>query len=131
MRKIIMNERDVDERTDRGGGYRVLITPGSVDAQQLIMGTARVPPGDKVAPHAHDYSEECFFVMRGQGLLSLDGLGTFPFRAGDACFVPQGVVHTIENTGEEDIDVVFASAPLAPRPALGHRNIATETGVKA
>jgi len=121
--KISVNQRDINERTDRGGSYRVMITPGSVNAKQLIMGTATVPPGERVKAHVHDYSEEAFFVVQGEGRAILDGIGAVEFSAGDAILVPKGVTHSIENSGSEAVVVVFASAPLAPRPESGHRNL--------
>lgn len=123
MKKLIVNEREVQERTDRGGTYRVMITPGSVASTQLILGKATVGVGERVKPHAHDYSEETFFVVRGKGRIHLEGIGAYEFAAGDAVLVPKGVVHSIENVGGEDVEVVFASAPLAPKPELGHRNL--------
>jgi putative monooxygenase len=126
MRKLVVSENETVERTDRGGTYRVLITPGSVAAEKLIMGRATVPVGESVKPHAHDYSEETFFVLRGRGRLHLEGIGSYDFSNGDACLVPKGTVHTIENIGDEDVEVVFASAPLAPKPELGHRNMEAE-----
>ncbi|HET9959536.1 MAG TPA: cupin domain-containing protein [Polyangiaceae bacterium] len=121
--KLCISEREVTERTDRGGTYRVMITPGSVNAKQLILGKATVPPGERVKAHVHDYSEEAFFVVQGTGCAILDGIGTVEFRAGDAVLVPKGVTHSIENRGSEEVVVVFASAPLAPRPESGHRNL--------
>jgi putative monooxygenase len=120
--RLKINEGEVPERTDRGGTYRVLITPASVQARQLIMGKAVIPPGERVMAHAHDYSEEAFFVVSGKGRAIIDG-ETVEFSAGDAVRVPKGLVHAIENSGDEDVVVVFASAPLAPRPEIGHRNI--------
>lgn len=123
MRRLKINEQETPARTDRGGTYRVMITPGSAQATQLIMGVATIPPGERVKAHAHDYSEEAFFVVAGRGRALLEGHGAVEFAAGDALLVPRGIVHEIENTGAEDVRVVFASAPLAPRPEIGHRNV--------
>jgi len=37
--------------------------------------------------------------------------------------IPPKSVHSIENTGDCEMVVVFATSPLAPRPDIGHREI--------
>ena len=109
--------------TDKGGEIRVLVSPRTVGSTQLILGVATLGVGDRVKKHAHDYGEETFFVMQGQGRIHIEGHDSVEFSVGDAVLVPRGRVHSIENTGDVEMRVVFASAPLAPSPAIGHRNI--------
>jgi putative monooxygenase len=40
--------------------------------------------------------------------------------AGDAVFIPKNARHRLANHRPETVEVVFALAPLAPRPELGH-----------
>ncbi|MGX9708480.1 cupin domain-containing protein [Laceyella tengchongensis] len=123
MRKYKVTEMDVKPLVDKGGEVRVMMSPKTVDATQLIMGTATVPVGTTVKKHVHDYGEECFYVLQGKGVLYLEGVEGIEFSAGEALIVPKGVPHSIENTGKEQIKVVFATAPLAPTAQAGHRNM--------
>ena len=117
--KLAMGPEDVATIEDRGGEIHVLISPTSVGSTKMIMGTATVPVGGKVLQHAHPHSEECFYVMRGEGKIVFED-GEVPFKAGQAVLTPQNTAHSIFNTGEEEILVVFASGPLAPSPKEGH-----------
>lgn len=120
------NINSVDPITKRGDEVRVLISPKTVGATQLIMGVAKLKTGETVAPHLHDYSEECFFVLKGQGTLHLESGECIDFSPGDAVIVPKGVVHWVENSGDHLMEIVFASAPLAPRSTNGHRDLQQE-----
>jgi putative monooxygenase len=118
--KLVTSELEVKSITDRGGEINVLISPSNVISTKLIMGTATVPVGGKVLKHSHPYGDECFYVLSGIGSIDIEGYGVFQFEAGQAVLTPQGAFHSIENTGDEQIKVVFASAPLAPSSENGH-----------
>lgn len=118
-KKLAMGPEDVATIEDRGGEIHVLISPTSVGSTKMIMGTATVPVGGKVLKHAHPHSEECFYVLRGEGKIVFED-GEVPFKTGQAVLTPQGTAHSIFNTGDEEILVVFASGPLAPSPKEGH-----------
>jgi putative monooxygenase len=118
--KLAIGPKDVATIEDRGGEIHVLISPTSVGSTKMIMGTATVPIGGKVLKHAHPHSEECFYVLRGQGKIAVEGIGDVFFQAGQAVLTPQGKAHSIHNVGDEEILVVFASGPLAPSPKEGH-----------
>ncbi|PIG92439.1 cupin domain-containing protein [Gloeocapsopsis sp. IPPAS B-1203] len=120
QRHLVMGPSDVPTIADRGGEIHVLISPTSVQSTKLIMGTATVPVGGRVLCHAHPHGEECFYVLQGQGEIEIADVGVVPFQAGQAVLTPQGAAHSIVNVGNEEIRVVFASAPLAPSPKDGH-----------
>lgn len=118
--KVEMSE--IKPLVDKGGEIYVLLSPKTVGMKNLIMGMGITPANEKVVRHVHNYSEECFFVVQGRGKLHLDNGVEEEFRPGSAVRVPQGVAHWIENTGFEELRVIFASAPLAPSPEAGHNN---------
>lgn len=113
---------EIEPKTDRGGEVYVLLSPTTVDMKNLIMGIGITPVNGKVTEHVHNYSEECFFVVKGMGILHLGNGCTISFEVGSAVRVPQGIRHWVENTGTEELHVVFASGPLAPSPEIGHKN---------
>lgn len=123
MYKLKCNLDQVQPITKRGDEVRVLISPTTVNATQLIMGKAKLPAGKSVAPHVHDYSEECFFVLSGNGIVDLNGEQQIEFGPGDAVLIPKGVKHSVQNIGAETMEIIFASAPLAPKSVQGHRDI--------
>src|SRR4051794_25364194 len=86
---------DVKPITDKGGEIFVLLSPKTVQTAEMIMGIANVPVGERVIEHAHDYSEECFYVLQGEGTLFLDHEEQVPLGPGCAVRVPRGRRHSI------------------------------------
>jgi len=125
--KLVATAKDVQPITDKGGVIHVLVSPKTVDSRHLILGTATVPVGVTIKTHVHDYGEECFYVLRGHGRVHLECGESVEFHPGAAVRIPQGVTHSIENTSDEEILVVFATAPLAPTAVSGHRNLEGDT----
>jgi putative monooxygenase len=112
---------DIKPITDKGGAIFVLLSPKTVQTAEMIMGIANVPVGEHVTEHAHDYSEECLFVLQGEGTLFLDHEEQVALEPGCAVRIPRGRRHWIDNTGSVDLRVVFSAAPLAPTAKAGDR----------
>lgn len=110
----------------RGGEIQILISPKTTATKQMILGFSVLGLNEAVKPHVHDYSDECFFVIKGQGAIYFSEHESINFSSGDCVFVPRGTIHWIKNTGLEEMQVVFAASPLAPNPELGHREINIE-----
>lgn len=124
--KLVATADDVQPITDKGGVIHVLVSPKTVGSRNLILGTATVPVGVTIKTHVHDYGEETFYVLHGHGQVHLENAESVKFHPGSAVRIPQGVEHSIENMGDEEILVVFATAPLAPKAEAGHRNLQGE-----
>ncbi|MEW5801733.1 MAG: cupin domain-containing protein [bacterium] len=118
-----VRREEVSPMTSRGGEIRVMLTPKTVEAKRLIMGYAHLKPGETIINHVHDYGEEAIYVISGTGLLILDGDQNIGLEPNLAAIVHQGQTHEITNTGPELLEMVFASAPLAPTPSQGHREL--------
>lgn len=65
----------------------------------------RVLPGKRPFPrHGHTVQWEYYIVLSGRGLMIQDdGADPIPMEPGDHLIQPPGWVHTIENTGTEDL----------------------------
>jgi len=121
--RLVATANDVEPITDKGGVIHVLVSPKTVGSRNLILGTATVPVGVTIKTHVHDYGEESFYVLHGHGKVHLENAESVEFHPGSAVRIPQGVTHSIENTSDEEVLVVFATAPLAPKAESGHRNL--------
>ncbi|WP_026316104.1 cupin domain-containing protein [Actinokineospora enzanensis] len=110
---------DIPANRRRGGDLRVLLGPRTCGATAGFGGVLHLGPGEYVSEHYHPYSEEFLFVVRGELEMTLDGEAV-ALGADDALMVPRGVRHRLVNTGATEAFVVFHTAPLAPRPELGH-----------
>jgi mannose-6-phosphate isomerase len=81
------------------GSYTVLD-----DADGHKVKRITVSPGQRLSYQLHDRRAEHWFVVAGEGVVTLDGAGV-PVTPGVAIDVPRGTAHRIHNTGE--VELVF------------------------
>ncbi|MGB9112249.1 MAG: phosphomannose isomerase type II C-terminal cupin domain [Acidimicrobiales bacterium] len=90
-----MEQREHDERP--WGHYTVV-----EDAPDHKVKTISVFPGKRLSYQRHQHRAEHWFVVRGVGLVTLDG-NEIPVGAASAIDVPMGAAHRMENTGDSDL----------------------------
>jgi mannose-6-phosphate isomerase-like protein (cupin superfamily) len=69
-----------------------------------------IVPGRKIPVHKHLSNDEVIFIHSGTGILTLDEQ-TINVKTGTVVFVPRGVWHGLENSGTENIRMVFQYTP--------------------
>lgn len=72
--------------------------------------TEDIVPGRQLRIHKHLMNDEIIFIANGEGTLTLGEL-SFAVKTGTVVFVPRGVWHGLENTGKENIRMVFQYSP--------------------
>lgn len=72
--------------------------------------TEDIFPERKIPVHKHLYNDELIFIHKGEGIFTLDEQVT-EIKSGTVIFVPRGVWHGLENTGKENIVMVFGYSP--------------------
>lgn len=79
-----------------------VVNPGDSDfwTQSIEMHFRELPPGVGNTTHGHQ-NEACFYWLQGSGIDVHDG-ESFPWSAGDLCFVPADTVHQHINTSKTD-----------------------------
>ncbi len=77
---------------------------------RFSMGTQTLPPGGRVRLHAHDTSEEVFYVIEGQGSAEIGGQ-TYRITPGTALYMGHNVTHTFVNDGQTDLKWVWFFMP--------------------
>lgn len=55
-------------------------------------------PGGATPPNSHTVAEECFFVLKGEGIAEADGQA-LPIGPGDCFTLRPGTEHKVTNTG--------------------------------
>jgi mannose-6-phosphate isomerase len=90
-----MSEREHDERP--WGSYTVL-----EDAADHKVKTITVSPGKRLSYQRHQHRAEHWFVVKGVGLVTLDG-EQFEVEAGSTIDIPMQSAHRVENTGGSDL----------------------------
>jgi mannose-6-phosphate isomerase-like protein (cupin superfamily) len=106
-----IHEEDAAALDLPGRQLRWLVAPDRLPAQHCSTCVIRVAPGDKVRPaHSHPNGDEVIFIVRGSGRV-LVGTDVEPVRPGTVVVFPQGVVHMLHNSGDEEMQVVCFFAP--------------------
>ena len=72
--------------------------------------TEDMTPGRKMRVHKHLNNEELIFIHKGQGALTLDEQ-LVEVKTGDVVFVPRNTWHGLDNTGDENLLMVFQYSP--------------------
>ena len=89
------------EHDERPWGHYTVLQ----DAADHKVKTITVAPGKRLSYQRHRHRAEHWFVVRGVGLVTLDGK-EIAVGAGSTIDVPIGAAHRIENTGSST-DLVF------------------------
>jgi mannose-6-phosphate isomerase-like protein (cupin superfamily) len=67
-------------------------------------------PGRKMRVHKHLNNDELIFIRKGEGTLTL-GEQTIQVKTGDVAFIPRGTWHGLDNTGKENLVMIFQYSP--------------------
>ena len=109
----LIHEGDIEELALPGRHLRWLANAERLGPQHLSSCVIRISPGQKVRPaHSHPNGEEFIYVIRGSGRVLVDG-AVAPVREGTAVLFPQGSVHMLQNTGQQEMKVVCFYAPAS------------------
>lgn len=106
--------------TNKGGKIYIPIAPKNCEVHNMIMGKVILEKGEELKKHLHDYGEEAFFVVSGEGRAQF-GKSECTLKKDSAYFVPKGMPHAIQNIGSNNLEMIFATSPLAPTPKEGDR----------
>lgn len=72
--------------------------------------TEDMTPGRKMRVHKHLNNDELMFIHKGEGTLTLDEQ-LVGVKTGDVVFVPKDTWHGLDNTGNENLLMVFQYSP--------------------
>ena len=68
------------------------------------------PPGTETEEHYHPRSEEIYYVLRGQGLMILEGERR-EVGPGDGILIPPGARHSIRNIAQDPLVFLCCCSP--------------------
>ncbi len=107
----LIHETDAEELDLPGRHLRWVVSEECIPAKHCSACVIRVAPGEKVRPaHSHPNGDEIIYIIRGTGRVMVAG-EVAPVREGTTVLFPQGAVHMLHNTGQEEMKVVCFFAP--------------------
>jgi mannose-6-phosphate isomerase-like protein (cupin superfamily) len=117
---------EASPRHHRGGQVsHLLLTQGQFESRNLAVTWVEGGPGSQQTLHSHSAQEQVFVIVRGRGVMIVDGEER-EVGPGTLVFIPPGAVHAIRNSGAETL--VFVSATAPPFDPVRARAQWTETG---
>lgn len=72
--------------------------------------TEDIIPGRKLRIHKHLNNDELIFIHKGQGTFTLDEK-VIEVKTGDVIFVPRDTWHGLDNTGKDNLIMIFQYSP--------------------
>ena len=107
----LIHETEAEELDLPGRHLRWVVSEDRIPAKHCSACVIRVAPGEKVRPaHSHPNGDEIIYIIRGTGRVMVAG-EVAPVREGTTVLFPQGAVHMLHNTGQEEMKVVCFFAP--------------------
>ena len=107
----LIHEEDIEELVLPGRRLRWLADAERLAPRYLSSCMVRIAPGHKVQPaHSHPNGEELIHIISGSGRILVDGC-VGPVRKGTTVLLPQGSIHMLQNTGDEEMKVICFYAP--------------------
>ena len=97
-----------------GALSKMLVGPGNSGSARIDFRISRYAPAAHVAEHAHRVQEQIYYVLEGEGLLTVDGEPRL-MRAHDYVYLPPGVRHGFTNTGLESLVFFVVTTPAEDR----------------
>jgi quercetin dioxygenase-like cupin family protein len=96
---------------DRDEGWvdmqvQFLVDKHTAGSEDLLLGWTVLPPGARHDRHRHQQADEFFIVLQGSGMIYTNE-GREPAGKGDVVFTPRGHWHGFDNTGDEDVVLVW------------------------
>lgn len=62
-------------------------------------------PGCSIGFHKHEGDSETYYILSGQGEVNDNGT-KYQVKAGDVVYTPHGESHSLENTGDTDLEFI-------------------------
>ena len=87
-----------------------IVSRESLGSQHLDYRLSCYEPGAYVARHSHRRQEQIYHILRGRGLVILDGRET-PVGPDDVMFIPPRVEHELHCTGTEELVLLVITSP--------------------
>jgi quercetin dioxygenase-like cupin family protein len=96
-----------------------LIDQQKAGTDDFLLGWTVLPPGARHDRHRHRDADEFFVVLQGSGMIYTDDSRELASN-GDVVYTPRGHWHGFDNTGDEDVVLVWGWSGAGSLEATGY-----------
>ena len=107
---LVIHSDEVDGFHGMCGLVKELLKPDNSDIRQLSIALITVEPRMAAIPHKHAVTEEVYYILEGEGIVTIDD-AQYRLRRGHAVYIPDGCLHQIANTGATTLSLLTVNAP--------------------
>jgi len=93
-----------------GSLVRELVRPERGGSRNVSVAEAVIQAGESTRSHAHPLSDEIYFVLSGEGVVTL-GAKSYAVEPGSCVFLPAGQVHFARCGGPQALRILCICAP--------------------
>jgi quercetin dioxygenase-like cupin family protein len=98
-----------------GALSKALVGPENAGSKRMDFRISRYAPNAYVQEHRHRIQEQVYYVLEGEGLLTLCREKHL-MRPHDYVYVPPGVRHSFTNTGTSGLVFLVVTSPESDEP---------------
>jgi quercetin dioxygenase-like cupin family protein len=95
-----------------GALSKELAGPQTTGSKRVDFRISRYAPAAYVQEHVHQVQEQVYYVLEGEGILTLDEARHL-MRPNDYVFVPPGIRHSFTNTGTGGLVFLVITTPAS------------------
>jgi len=107
---VVREDEGIHILTRRKVPITIKISKAKHGVDGISLCVEDMSPGRKMRVHKHLNNDELIFIHKGEGTLTLDE-EIIKVKIGDVVFVPRGIWHGLDNTGAENLLMVFQYSP--------------------
>jgi len=107
---IVREEEGIHLLTRRKVPITIKISKAKHGVEGISFCVEDQTPGRKMRVHKHLNHDELIFIHKGEGTMTLDEQ-SIPIKTGDVVFVPRGTWHGLDNTGKDNLIMIFQYSP--------------------
>ncbi len=100
-----------------GALSKMLVGPEKGGSARVDFRISRYAPNAYVEEHSHRVQEQIYYVIEGEGLLTVDGEERL-MRPHDYVYLPAGVRHAFTNTGTGGLVFFVVTTPASDEEAV-------------
>lgn len=100
-----------------GALSKALVGPDNSGSERIDFRISRYAPNAYVQDHVHRVQEQIYYVLEGNGVLTLDGTEHL-MGPHDYVWVPPGVRHSFTNSGLVGLVFLVVTTPADDEPAV-------------